>query len=219
MLDRSDLVARATVLTTNVITMVTSRMPMYELRADATPAPLAGATKISSFDTAYPLLSGIISVRAENIAGTTGRRLKKRNIQWFDSLGSRTATSALPAAYCRHGGNLELYPTLSENLNLVIRYWKRHPVDATPGNTTIVTHESWNELYKWEVYYRLLIHIGEHDKAMGLVVGTQMPYYPAVRKVRMVQMGIIPRLWNELMLTVDQREGIDDDFGIRPRMS
>lgn len=216
-IDRSDLVTRAVTMTAEVVNMVTSRVPMYELRATATPSPAAGVTQIGAFDSGYPLIAGIISVRAENLAGTTWRRVQKRNIQWFDSV-SRTVTAQLPSAYCRQEGNLELYPKLTEALNFKIRYWKTHPEDGTLGNTTILTHSSWNELYRWETYYRLLMYIGEHDKAAALNMPGQMPHYPgSPRKMRVIEPGIIPRLWNDLLITVDQREGIDDDFGIRPR--
>jgi len=54
------------------------------------------------------------------------------------------------------------------------------------------------------------------SEAASLVMVTPMPRQAEPKRRIQQEVGIIPRLWNELLKTVSQRENIDEDFGINP---
>lgn len=81
---------------------------------------------------------------------------------------------------------------------------------------TLLMPEEWEELLMWETLYRLYTATEQHDKAMLLVAPTMTPRMPTPKKITIREVGIIPRLWNDLLQTVYGREGVDEDFSINP---
>jgi len=76
----------------------------------------------------------------------------------------------------------------------------------------------WVELHKWETLYRLYNHLEQWEKAQMLIAPAAMPVYQSPKHKRLMteEVGIIPRLWNSLLRTVDERENVDEDFSINP---
>lgn len=80
-----------------------------------------------------------------------------------------------------------------------------------------VTPEEWDELIRWETLYRVYIALDQIDKAQALVTPQGLPRQQgSPKKIRVFETGIIPRLWNDLLETVSQKENVDEDFSINP---
>lgn len=91
--------------------------------------------------------------------------------------------------------------------------------DITPAlqyATTLLTPLEWDELMKWETLYRVYHYLDNLDKAMSLVQPAAIPRQATPKKVPMIETGIIPRLWNDLLTTISQQENVDEDFSINP---
>lgn len=87
---------------------------------------------------------------------------------------------------------------------------------SNPWNTVMVTPPEFDELFKWETLYRVLHYIDRADKAAALMAPTPFPRQPSPRKQKIFEQGIIPRLWNDMLFTVSQKENVDEDFNINP---
>jgi len=82
----------------------------------------------------------------------------------------------------------------------------------------LLTPPAWDELMRWETLYRAYHLIDAADKAATLVQGqyppARMPGSP--KQQRTYEMGIIPKLWNDLLTTTSSKENVDEDFNINP---
>lgn len=163
-------------------------------------------------------VAGIMSVRlASSATNANFRRLKRAHSTLFDELGY--VTSATPAMYCRFGNGIEIHPPPNgSNFLIRIRAWMEPVIVDTPDELTteLVWPSAWDSLGKYETLYRIYIDLDEHEKAAWLMQPMMIPRQPAPRKVRSYEMGIIPRLWNDLLRLETQREGVDEDFSINP---
>jgi hypothetical protein len=101
---------------------------------------------------------------------------------------------------------------------VTLRYWRKATIVANPneGTTTLLIPDEWLELMEWEVFYRILCTLNRYDEATNLIMPAMQPKMPSPAKNLQRDIGIIPRLWNELLTTIDERESIDDDFSINP---
>jgi hypothetical protein len=97
-----------------------------------------------------------------------------------------------------------------------MRYWSNPTIDGTPGNTNLVTPLAWDELFKWETLYRLYFITSQEDKAAALIMPMPMPRQMSPKKTQMFEVGIIPRLYNDLLKTINMREAVDEDFSVNP---
>lgn len=200
--------------------LLCQKVPFDSLRLTSSELPLVAST--ASYDLAaaltaasLPPLAGICSIRLTY--GTNKfRRLRRSHARVYDSLGSIQYN--IPSTYARWGGNLEFNPgPSSSSYTYRLRYWT---VPEIPGNDpethVLVTPPEWDELLNYETLYRCLIHLDEYEKAQMLVNPMPMPRQVSSKKTVMFETAIIPRLWNDLLLTIDQREGVDEDFNIGP---
>lgn len=161
-----------------------------------------------------PQLQGIINIRYTMASGTK-RRLARDDTRTFDAVGTAVSTPS-PSLYSRFGSTIELFqPPNSANDTFRIRYWARPEISTSdPGSTQLVTPVEWEELFIWETVYRLLNYLQEYDKAAMLMQTSFIPRQRTPSKVAMHEIGIIARLWNDLLQTIPAREFVDEDFGI-----
>lgn len=75
----------------------------------------------------------------------------------------------------------------------------------------------WHELVKYETMYRAYIELlDEQEKALMMMQPAMLPRQGSPTKIRSAEVGVIPRLWNDLLRTVSQREHVDEDLAISP---
>lgn len=163
-----------------------------------------------------PAIRAIANIRI-TFDTSTKRRLRRSHVRVYDSL-SYSANSR-SATYARWGNTIELNPPPdSNNYTLRFRYWSRPTIIASPNEhtTTIVTPTEWDWLLKWEAAFQTLCMLDQVDKAMTLVTPSMLPPGPSPKQRRMTEVGIIPRLWNNLLTTVSAKEDVDEDFSINP---
>ncbi len=162
-------------------------------------------------------VAGIFSIRV-TASGRTyrARRSHHRVMDTFPA-----SSQGNPILYSRFNYNLEWRPVPSSSAtSFRIRYWDIPVFDddniETIAAQPIELDKSWNELIYYETLYRVFIDTNQMEKAQMLMMPSPVPRQPTFKKVRMVEMGIIPRLWNDLLLTVQDREGADESFSINP---
>lgn len=94
--------------------------------------------------------------------------------------------------------------------------WANDIAPTLVNATSLVTPLEWDELFKWETLYRVYHYLDQQDKAAALVQPIGIPRQATPKKVPMIETGIIPRLWNDLLTTISQQENVDEDFSINP---
>lgn len=229
----------ANILISNIASWVTSRLKRSDLSTIATEDAywcyftICGAVPFDELmvtsperplvmnQTVYDLsdldLQGIGSVRF-NFGGTY-RRARRSHVRVYDAMGF--ISPSRPATYARQGLTIEVNPPPDAgNYTYRIRYWKRPPSnDVNKGDVELITNREWNEIFFYETFYRVLMDIDEYEKAGQLVSPSlypPSPDMPAGRRKRFHDLGIIPRLWNDMVRTISQREDVDEDFSINP---
>jgi hypothetical protein len=218
--DRPDKYGFACEFAKEAVQLATERIPFDELcvKSAEIAIPTTGEYTLSAID---PKISGIISIRATYGTGQS-LRLKKSNGRQFDAYPSGLPAGR-PSRYCRFAGKLEFHPIPSVNTyTMRLRYWRQHPFsdgdDPPFSSTELLTPERWDALFRWETLFRVLYDLGRPEEAMMLNMTSQLPRQYDNTKVWVKEIGIIPKLWNDLLKTVDMREAIDDDFGINPSL-
>lgn len=214
MLFRTDLTSQIQNYMRDAYRVIASKVPLEELQANGVLTTIIG-TRIYDLNTA-PItdLAGIVSIQIAYSA-TQVQRLTRTHIRILDQ--QPVPANGKPFRYARWGTGIVVDPppdTATYTLN--IRYWKKATIDGTVGNTTLLIPDAWLELLKWETFYRVLMAINRHQEAMNLIMPNPQPKMPSPSKVMQREIGIIPRLWNELLLTIQERENIDEDFGLVP---
>lgn len=218
MLKRSDLDTEAVALAVGVYQVICQKVPFEALQTKSAELPLISGTDtydLTSGPTALtPTLAGIMSIRYTASAGRIWR-LRRSHTRVYDSVTFSTGTD--PRTYARFGKTIEFMPAPSSSASTFrVRYWSDPTINGTPGNTELVTPPAWDELFKWETLYRLYYLVGQEDKAAQLIIPMPLPRQPGPKKTLMFEVGIIPRLWNDLMLTISERENVDEDFSLNP---
>lgn len=217
MLKRSDLGSEAVVLALGVYQVICNKVPFEALQQKSSELPLVAGTDsydLTSGPTALsPALAGIMSIRYTAGPGRTWR-LRRSHTRVYDSVTFSTGTD--PRTYARFGKSVEFMPAPSSSASTFrVRYWNE-PDTSNGATTTLVTPVAWDELFKWETLYRLYHLIGQEDKAAQLIIPMPIPRQPGPKKTLMFEVGIIPRLWNDLLTTISQKENVDEDFSLNP---
>ncbi len=211
---RPDLMQVAIEEATDFYRTLCARVPFDQLMVTSEEKPVTASVGVYSLGDFDPAVAGIVSLRM-TYGANQYMRLRRSNARNFDQMCA--ITNSRPYWYIRHGGNIEFLPV--PNLSTYtyrLRYWTYPVILNDPQNTICVYDPEWKELHKWETLYRVYMILDEHDKAMALVQPAVMPRQASPKKTTSFEIGIIPRLWNDLLRTVTQREAIDDDFGLRP---
>jgi hypothetical protein len=217
-LNRADLLSVAQSAAIEVYQTICAKIPFDQLMVTSVELPTQqgvtvydltqGATQLT------PVLRAIASIRM-TFSSTNRRRLRRSHVRVYDALSF--TQPGFTSTYARWGNSIEMNPPIQDNSwTFRVRYWSRPTLDAIPINTTIITPPEWDALYKWETLYKVLHYLDQQDKAMMLVQPQPLPRQATPKKVVMVEIGIIPRLWNDLLTTVSQQENTDEDFSINP---
>lgn len=219
MLKRSDITTEARVSALGVYRLICQKIPFEALQKVSAELPLQVGVEsydLTSGPTALAFdLAGIMSIRYTN--GTRRWRLRRSHTRLFD--GIQTTVNSDPRMYARFGNSVELKPPpASAAATFRVRFWCNPTIVASPNEhtTSLVTPVAWDELFKWETLYRLYFITGQEDKAAQLIMPMPMPRQPSPKKTLMFEVGIIPRLWNDLLQTINMREGVDEDFSVNP---
>jgi hypothetical protein len=163
---------------------------------------------------AQPALAGIVSIKME-YSSTQVIRLKRSHVRLYDAM--RVPPSGKPVKYARWGAKIEIWPPPdSSTYDMELRYWSVPTESGTLASTTLVPPPVWEPLIKWEAMYLLYTILNRPMDALSLIAPSQIPNYPGPKKRDMTELGIIPRLWNDLLQTISQRENVDEDFSINP---
>lgn len=196
----------------NFYLLLTSAVPFEEFEVTSAELPLS--TTSTTVDLSALSINAILSVRLTN--GSTIRRLRRSNTRVYDSLNFAT-TPGVPATYARWNKNIEVEKLPNNpSMTIRIRYWQLPVLESKVEDTEIVIPTPWYELMRYETLYRIYNDLEEFDKAQQLVAPVPMPRQNTPHSSRVFEYGIIPKLWNDLLKTVKQRENADEDFSINP---
>jgi hypothetical protein len=156
------------------------------------------------------------------------------NASWAGSVATITAANTftngdtvqvsgvLPAGYngvftLTSASSTQFTYALSVNPGTYVVGGMANDISASVVNVTqLVTPAEWDELMKWETLYRVYMYLDQLDKASALVQPQPLPRQASPKKTVMYEVGIIPRLWNDLLTTISQQENVDEDFSINP---
>lgn len=219
MLKRSDLTTEARTSALGVYQLICQKIPFEALQKKSAELPLqvgVDSYDLTSGPTALAFdLAGIMSIRYTN--GTRKWRMRRSHTRLFDAIQS--TANGDPRLYARFGNSVEFNPAPASSLaTFRVRFWCNPTIVASPNEhtTQLVTPVAWDELFKWETLYRLYFITGQEDKAAQLIIPMPMPRQPSPKRTEIFEVGIIPRLWNDLLHTISQREAIDEDFSVNP---
>jgi hypothetical protein len=217
-LKRSDIQTEANNAAIEVYQTICAKIPFDQLMVTSAELPIVANQMVYDLTSGptvlAPALRAIASIRM-TFSPTNRRRLRRSHVRVYDALSFTTPGQT--ATYARWGNSIELNPPPQDGTNTFrVRYWSRPTLLGTPVNTTILTPIEWDSLYKWETLYKVLHYLDQQDKAMMLMQPQPLPRQATPKKVQMVEVGIIPRLWNDLLTTVSQQENTDEDFSINP---
>lgn len=165
--------------------------------------------------TLRPLLRAIDSIRYTQSGGTT-RRLRRSHVRQYDAQSSATSSSSGPYSYGRQGSTIEFNPAPdSASDTFRIRYWSLPDISTTDTKRHVIEiGVEWHEILLWETVYRLYHFLETPEKAHQLMQPSFV--MPGGGRKRSVDIGILPRLWNEHLSTIYEREFADEDFSINP---
>lgn len=217
-LKRSDLTTEAQNAALDFYKVLCYNVPFDELMTTSPAVPTVIGQVEYDLTSLVPALKSIANIKIQ-FSTNQSRRLRRSHIRVYDSLSF--STNSRPATYARWGLKINLNPPPdSASYNLFFRYWAKPTFSpgGVVGNTVIATPDEWDELIRYETLYRIYKYIGQEAKAAALIA---MPFNiqgrtPSVGRERMMSIGIIPRLWNELLTTISQKENVDEDFSINP---
>ena len=167
-------------------------------------------TNLSDYEVA-----GIISIRYK-VSATELFRLTRddaRNHEWYTY-----QVSGIPRMYARvDQDTIEFNVAPSAAHTIRVYFWRKPAISVTdPAAHELMIPVEWEELLIWETLYRTYHFLQAFDKAAALMMPAMLPDGQSARKRHSKEMGIIPRLWNDLLSTVNWRESIDEDWGMQP---
>jgi hypothetical protein len=220
MLKRADLQAPLIDAAVNFYTVLTRKIPFDELCY--TSQEYSVTANVATYDlTALdplldPPLNAISSIRMTyGGSGATSVRLRRSAVRLYDAISYNFGSR--PSTYARWGNSIELNPKPdSSSYTFRLRYYGQAVLNATPQDTVCVIRDEWAELIKWELLYRAYYYLGMYNQAAMLVQPSMMPRQPSPKRQLMLETGMIPRLWNELLTTISMKEAPDEDFSINP---
>lgn len=215
-LKRPDKLADAIEMAKKVYLLVCGKVPFHNLTYTSAEQAMTLGTRYYSMAAFSPAVAGLIAVSVTYASGQY-RRLRRSDARAFEQM--RATPSGRPYSYARWQDGIEVHPTPnSSSYTWRARYWTYPTIETSVGDTVLVTPTEWDELLEWETLYRLYSALGEHEKAYALMVAQPLPRQMSPKRTISFEIGIIPRLWNDLLLTVKQREAVDEDFSINPVM-
>lgn len=210
-LRRADIATEALEAAIEAYQVLTSKIPFEELQTKVTVPTIASTV---SYDLTSHNVAGIMSIRI-NYTATQGARLARKNTRLFDNNG--IVAAGKPNQYARFAKSIELFPTPSSVYDMNIRFWKHAVINlADRPATVLVLPDPWVALMRWETLYRVYLMLKMNAEAAALVMTSLQPRLPTGKKQLMWDLGIIPRLWNELLSTISEREHIDEEISINP---
>lgn len=213
-LKRTDLLADCVAECAEVYRLIGARVPFDSLQQTSAERAVLTSTASYSLADLEPRLAGIVSIRM-SFGNNRVRRLKRSHARLFDQLNP--AMTGEPAMYARWGDNIEFNCLPNrDTYTYRVRYWSRPTLNVDVGATVLLIPEEWEELLMWETLYRMYYILDQPEKAQSLVMTSFMPQQPGVNRKLQFETAIIPRLWNDLLRTVSQREAIDEDFSMAP---
>lgn len=213
-LNRSDIATVSLNAAKQFYQVLCAKIPFDQLMITSSEVSCVAGTASYSLASLTPKLRAIASIRM-TFSSSNRRRLKRSHVRVYDSLS--LVSNGMCATYARWADSIELNPPPeSSSYTFRVRYWSRPTIAAIPGDTILLIPEEWEELMRWETLYRVYHYLDQQDKAMALVMPSQMPRQSTPKKTQMHEVGIIPRLWNDLLTTVSQQENVDEDFSINP---
>lgn len=216
MLKRNDIISEARDAALKVYKLICGKVPFEALQRKSSELPCQAG--VDSYDlTAAPYnlaLAGIMSIRYTASPGQMWR-MRRSHTRTYDAVTFTTGQN--PRTYARFGNSIEFMPAPnSSSATFRVRFWGNPTIEAIPQDTVLICPDIWQELLDWETMYRLYYIVGEPEKAMSLIMPSAFPRQPAPSKTRVSEPGIIPRLWNDLLQTITQRENVDEDFSVNP---
>lgn len=213
-LKRTDITTEAVDAVLAFYRVLCGKIPFEALQQKSAEIACVAGTDTYSLASLTPKLNGIMSIRYT--ASSTRRwRLRRSDSRVYDAITYSTGSD--PRTYARFGTSIELSPTpSSSSATFRVRYWSAPTIADVVGNTVLLTPDEWEELIRWEALWRVYTTLEMHEKAAQLVMPMPIPRQPSPKRTLMFEYGIIPRLWNDLLQTIRQREAIDEDFGVNP---
>lgn len=218
-LKRSDITTETQNAANQVYRITTAKVPFEQLVNLSAEIPLVVGQDTYDLSQLVPPLLGITDIRLTLGPGQR-RRLRRSSGRMYDSLS--IITNSRPSTYARSGAQtIQLNPPPDQaTYTMRVRYWSRPPEDTVSSNgastTVLSTPLEWDALFKWETAWWVLNELGQEQRAMQLVQPMMMPRQQSPKKQPMLEIGIIPRLWNELLTTISQKENVDEDFSVNP---
>lgn len=196
------------------------KVPFNELQSIsgdiATVASQQAYTLDDALDDGLSNLAGIVSIQL-SVSSTQKRKLRRSHQRLFEMIG--TSNEGQPAVYTRWNNVIRFLP-IPDSASYTFRliYWSYPELDEDNlADTLVVTPQEWDELFEWETLYRMYNGpLDQPDRAMALVQPSMLPRQASPTKVHSYDLGIIPRLRNELLQTVQGREAIDEEFSVNP---
>ncbi len=231
-LNRQDIKVKLIKSAVNFYKLLCRRIPFDELMIRSLECPMTQGLNTYELDTIQdvngdvlnPVLKSIYSIRLTYGPQTTpgngtqsnSVRMRRSATRLYDSLSYQIPGQS--STYSRFGKTIEVNPAPNaSNWTLRFRYWGIAPIAANPEETVLIMDDDWAELIRWETLYRAYYMLGNTQEAMALVMPGQLPEPRGNPRKRIVtDIGIIPRLWNELCATLSARENADEDFSINP---
>lgn len=201
----------------NFYTVLTRKIPFDQLCVTSDEIPTVARQATYDLDALLdPTLNAISSIRLTyGPQGSNSVRLRRSAVRLYDSISINVPSR--PSTYARWGNSIELNTVPdSSSYTMRFRYYKKVTIAETPEDTVCEIPDEWAELIKWELLYRAYYYIKDPNSAMALVTPSMLPRGPSPRRQVMYEIGIIPRLWNDLLSTTSAKEAPDEDFSINP---
>lgn len=197
---------------------ICNKIPFPELMVRSDEIALTAGTETLNLTTALTdyEVAGIVSIRY-TASSTNKFRMTRddaKNHEWYTY-----QTNGTPSCYARVDKDTIEFNVAPSSSSHAIRvyFWRKPVISVTdPAEHELLIPVEWEELLEWETLYRCYYYLQEFDKANALMMPSMVPggYSPGKKHVQ--EMGIIPRLWNDLLSTLNWRESIDEDWGMQP---
>lgn len=215
--NRQDLVSVTWVQMLKAYKMIALKVPFDELRVKSAERTIDTASAVHDLSDIVTEIGGIQWTRITDASGNR-RVIENLSTRQFDALQT-TSTGGGPAAWARWGMNIEFdRPAPSTGWTVMFRYWKRPPIESLIEDTEILLPDEWCDLLFWETCYRIALILKDYDLANSLIQPMPMPRQQSPVKTRTFEVGIIPRLWNDLLKTIQDREGPGTGVATRPNV-
>ena len=201
-------------LVRNAYWSICAKVPFDELCTLTAERAISTLSTTHSLADLDPPLNGIMSIRVS--FGNTVQRMRRSNTRVFDA--ENQSLTGRPSRYARFGNSIEFDRLANASTYTYrIRYWTSPAIAVKPAETVLVIPQEWYELVKYEGLYRVYIDlVDQPEKAMMLMQPAMLPRQGSPVKIRSAEIGLLPRLWNDLLRTVSQREHVDEDIAISP---